>query len=461
MIIQTIGVMTGNSLDAADAVLSSFDQDGNVRDLAAFSVPYPSELRECFLQLKENVKSYASMKEADLDPLFAKTVETYTRLAADTVNGLVEKSGVDKREIAAIGFHGQTCDHYPPSVAGNAEPYTLQVGNPKLLASLTGIPVIYDFRSDDLMNGGEGAPLAPLHNRRIAQMMMRKKIDAFAFCNGGNTGNIAIVGYENAQNTSAVIGWDVGPFNHLPDLLIREHLGQPFDKDGMVGSSGKICPKLLRQMFNEAAITAEGKNFYLCQPPKSSDPHWYRKVYDNSRSFADNLRTAEYLSAYGMVYHLRYVPSAQQLPSLYLLFGGGWKNPLIRNDFENLLGGKALILPEHEAVFADIYTRLLASPKADFADRFGFSGEYMEARIFADMACCKILNRPFSLPETTGCRLPMVGGVYVLPDVDKPYLLTELLRHFGNLSQPEKYPLLWSRAAKGWQQSFSATGENV
>lgn len=461
MIIKTIGIMTGNSLDAADAVLSAFDENGGVRDLASFSLPYPPELREAFLALKENIKSYASMAVAAADPLFAGTVESYTRLAAETVNRLLEKSGADKKEVAAIGFHGQTCDHFPPSVAGAGEPYTLQVGDPRLLAVLTGIPVIYDFRSDDLMNGGEGAPLAPLHNRRIAGMMQNKGFDAVAFCNGGNTGNIAVIGREEGKEMPAVAGWDVGPFNHLPDLLMREHLGRPYDRDGAAGRDGQIRPELLRRLFNGAAVTADGENFYLRRPPKSSDPHWYRKVYDDACSFADNLRTAEYLSAYGFVYNLRYAPSSFPLPSLYLLFGGGWKNPLVRGDFENLLGRKGPILPEHEAVFADIFARLPQNPTVDFADKFGFSGEYMEARIFADMACCKILNRPFSLPETTGCRTPTVGGVYVLPDDDGDYPLTELLRRCGNPARPEKNPLLWSRAAKGWQKSFAATGENV
>lgn len=80
------------------------------------------------------------------------------------------------------------------------------MGDPRLLADLTGIPVIYDFRSDDLMNGGEGAPLAPLHNRRIARMMQNKGFDSVAFCNGGNTGNIAVIGREEGSKTSAVAG---------------------------------------------------------------------------------------------------------------------------------------------------------------------------------------------------------------------------------------------------------------
>ena len=297
---------------------------------------------------------------------------------------------------------------------------------------MTGIPVIYDFRSDDLMNGGEGAPLAPLHNRRIARMMQNKGFDSVAFCNGGNTGNIAVIGREEGRKTSAVVGWDTGPFNHLPDR------GLPFDKDGAFGRGGQIRPELLRRLFNEAALSAGGENFYLRRPPKSSDPRWYRKIYDENLSFADNLRTAEYLSAYGFVYNLRYVPPAMSLPSLYLLFGGGWKNPLVRGDFESLLQGKGVILPEHKEVFAAVYTRL---PKKT--------------------ACCKILNRPFSLPETTGCRTPTVGGIYVLPDGGGDYLLTELLQRCGNPARPEKNPLLWSRAAKGWQKSFAAAGENV
>ena len=133
----------------------------------------------------------------------------------------------------------------------------------------------------------------------------------------------------------------------------------------------------------------------------------------------------------------------------------------VRGDFESLLQGKGVILPEHKEVFAAVYARLPKKTTADWTDKFGFSGEYMEARIFADMACCKILNRPFSLPETTGCRTPTVGGIYVLPDGGGDYLLTELLQRCGNPARPEKNPLLWSRAAKGWQKSFAAAGENV
>lgn len=89
---------------------------------------------------------------------------------------------------------------------------------------------------------------------------------------------------------------------------MREYRGLPFDENGAFGRGGQIRPELLRRLFNEAALSAGGENFYLRRPPKSSDPRWYRKIYDENLSFADNLRTAEYLSAYGFVYNLRYVP---------------------------------------------------------------------------------------------------------------------------------------------------------
>ncbi len=442
--IKTIGIMTGNSLDAVDAVLTSFDEK-SIRDEGAFSLAYPPELKEKFLALKNMFCRQNNHFEIFQSDFFRKTVDEYTCLVAKTVNLLLEKYFVNKNDIAAIGFHGQTCDHFPPSIAQGGEPYTLQVGDAQKLADLTDIPVIYDFRSDDIMNGGEGAPLAPLHNLHLAQVMKKQGFDNVAFCNGGNTGNIAVV------NNNQVVGWDIGPFNHLPDLLMRKYKNLPYDKNGEFGKKGKVNLELLRKMFNHIAVCADGENFYLKMPPKSSDPHWYQEIFDSTLSFEDNLRTAEYLSAYAFVYNLQYLSSEIELPCLYLLFGGGWKNVVILDDFKKLLKNNPLILPEHMRIFDAIYQRLPKDIVVEFSDKFGFSGEYMEARIFADMAYAKICNQPFSMPEISGCRQPTVDGVFVLPKSPKNYLLQELLEQYNNPAQPENRSLLWSRASKGWQ----------
>ena len=446
MAINVIGVMTGNSLDAVDVVLTVFDK-GMIKDLAAYTLPYPQELRDKLLKLRALIKEKKSeMAEIVKDEAFEKVINEYTTLVAKAVNKLFNDSGFDKKNVAAIGFHGQTCDHFPPSIAKGQPAYTLQVGNPQLLADLTDLPVIYDFRSDDIMNGGEGAPLAPLHNLHIAEVLKRRGVLSMAFCNGGNTGNIAVISQAKDVILPEVVGWDTGPFNHFPDKLMRDYKNLPCDKDGEFGKKGVVQSKLLKKLFDNAAVTNYGSNFYNQQPPRSSDPNWYNLIYDNEFSFEDNLRTAEYLSAYTYVYSLNFVQKHFLMPSLYLLFGGGWKNPLIKKDFEELLTGNGIILPEHEKTFADIWRRIPKPITIDWADNYGFSGEYMEARIFADMAYCKIINEPFSIPSTTNCRTPTIGGIFVYPQNNKKYLLEQLLLNNNNQATSEKEVLLWSRS---------------
>ena len=197
-IYRCIGIMTGNSLDAVDVVLSEFN-NGHIKDICGLSLSIPTSLSNRFRQLK----FLLSQNSCDIDGYFAKEKNNfmslhndYINLVAQTVNLMLKENNISKDSIDAIGFHGQTCGHCPPSIAQSKDPsqiYTLQIGSGQMLADLTGIPVVYDFRSDDIMNLGEGAPLAPIHNQHIAQDLISKKIFPVAFCNGGNTGNIAII----------------------------------------------------------------------------------------------------------------------------------------------------------------------------------------------------------------------------------------------------------------------------
>ncbi|MBO4644074.1 MAG: anhydro-N-acetylmuramic acid kinase [Alphaproteobacteria bacterium] len=454
MPVKTIGVMTGNSLDAVDAVLTEFN-NGQMTDLSAYTIKYPQSLTQAMLRLRSDLTVHGGETEfLKKNDFFDQTVAAYTSLVAETVNALCAQAGADKSEIAAIGLHGQTCDHFPPSVAGSEPPYTLQIADAASLANKTDIPVIYDFRSDDLMNGGEAAPLAPVHNRHLCRDLKKKGVFPVAFCNAGNTGNITVVS-EDAAHKESVSGWDIGPFNHFADRIVRIKKAEPCDKDGLYGQKGEIIPELLSVLFDTIAVTRENKNFYLQSPPKSSDPAWYRLNIEETCSeygFENTLRTIEYLSAYSYVHTLGFVPEAVKMPDTFLLFGGGWKNPLTKSDFQNLLNGKGLILTPHKELFSKIYSRFAKQAQAEFSDTFGYSGEYMEARIFADMAYCRIVGEPFSLPETTGCKSPTVAGIYVLPQTGKKYLLETLFERYRtadiiNNNWSEKY----SRAAKGWQ----------
>ena len=366
--------MTGNSLDAVDVVLTEFD-NGKIKDLAAHTTGYPPKLTQDMLRLRSELTAHHGRTDyLENNAFFDQTLTAYTLLIARTVNELCLKSKIDKSQIAAIGLHGQTCDHFPPSIASGKRPYTLQIADAVLLANETDIPVIYDFRSDDLMNGGEAAPLAPVHNRHLCIDLKQKNIFPVAFCNAGNTGNIAVVSENETDGKETVLGWDIGPFNHFADLLVRSKTNDACDIDARYGKNGKIIPELLSDLFDSAAVTNENKNFYLQAPPKSSDPSWYRLNTENICSaygFENALRTVEYLSAYSYMHTLGFVPENIQMPHTFLLFGGGWKNPLIRQDFQNLLTGKSFVLDRHRKLFDDIRSRFTSIPAADFSDNFG------------------------------------------------------------------------------------------
>jgi anhydro-N-acetylmuramic acid kinase len=463
-----IGVMTGNSLDAADAVLTSFGPGDSIRDRALFRLPTPPAL---FRALKE-LREFVNGRRGDMDevagsfPDFDGVISAYMTFVASAVDGLLAQARLSPGAIDLIGFHGQTCAHLPPSVAGGAEkPYTVQVGDGQELANRTGITTVYDFRSDDLMAGGEGAPLAPMHNRHLAETLRATGAVPIAFLNGGNTSNIAHITYD-ADGDLKVAGWDAGPFNHFPDLLMRAEYGRECDSDGKIGMTGRIDAGLLRSLFDTSVITLDGKNFLLATPPKSSDPQWYRLISalgDGRIPLADRVRTVEYFSAYVLYHSLGHTAASLQLPARFAVFGGGWKNPVIFDHFAALIEkdfSDTPILPEHREWLAGIHARIHKSgtPSLTWSNHYGFDGQAMEARIFADMACCRVLGIPFTIPETTGAAIPTICGIIRYPHgapanatANVRRLLQRRRSETLTLDQPAVFDGRWGRAAQGWQ----------
>lgn len=480
-----IGVNTGNSLDAADVVLTKFGADDSIADIDALSSPMPAELGDrlrlfraavvdSFGDMDDAFRCYAQ-RAAELklpEETFDKLVSDYTHYVAGAVNELLQRCTKNGTAVDLIGFHGQTCAHQPPSIAKEAgTAYTLQIGDGQQLANETGIPVVYDFRSDDLMNGGEAAPLAPMHHQHLAHHL--KELDKFpiAFCNAGNTGNFSVI-TDHPEKGVVLLGWDAGPFNDYPDKLMQLQRSESCDLDGVIGKNGKVNLDLLRVLFEKGAVTDHGENYLLQPPPKSSDPQWYRllpelmgdaPVGGITLSFEDRVRTAEYFAAYVYFYSLHWIPREMQIPTCFALCGGGWNNPLSRGHFEQLLNGNfedSPVLPEHKELFDDVLKRLRTNGKGieiAMADEFGFSGQFMEARLFADAAVCRIKCEAFSLPGTTGCKSPTVLGILRFPQSNAD-LASENLKSWlascGTASIAEDDSTLfdgrWSRAARGW-----------
>ena len=490
--LHTIGIMTGNSLDGADVVLSRIHRNGLIEDMCAYGTPMPQVLSDRLRELRAFVQDSRGVMPDALEKFdstngpeaFRGVIRNYTKYVAENVQGLLEKAARkavirDRSEVDLIGFHGQTCAHFPPSLAratNQTANYTVQVGNGQLLADLCGITVVCDFRSDDLFNGGEGAPLAPLHHAHLAESVRHKGCFPFAFCNAGNTGNISVISFDHEQHCDTVLGWDTGPFNHYPDSLMRREKGENCDRDCRYGEQGNVNIELLRILFNTAAVTGSGDNFLEQYPPKSSDPQWYRDVSVFPElagmtpcggimvRFEDRLRTAEYFSAYAFAYSLCLLPPKIEMPTHFALCGGGWKNRLCFSHFQGILTNIAEgkhsedhpILPEHDAAFG-VLTRRFDKRKVHVepSEMFGFDGTVMEARIMADAAVCRIRGIPFTTPQTTGTAKPSVCGIIRFPYKSRknatPKLQQWLTLDQGEHLTPDSPQIAvdpdWSRAA--------------
>ncbi len=185
------------------------------------------------------------------------------RIYADVVQALLAKAGLHASDIRAIGAHGQTVRHRPQQFDGTG--YTIQLCNPSLLAELTGIDVVADFRSRDVAAGGQGAPLAPFFHR------------AWFAQDAANVGVLNIGGISNLtilQSDGQTLGFDCGPGNALMDFWCAQHTGQTFDAGGAWGSGGQVIAALLTQMLDEP--------YFALLPPKSTgrdlfNPEWLAK----------------------------------------------------------------------------------------------------------------------------------------------------------------------------------------
>ena len=421
MSLKIIGNMTGNSMDAIDLVLTEFD--GNkIKDICSYSKPYDQAMQKKMEDLRHQAKGL-SKKEIEKLPGFQALHDEYIRQIADCINDMCQQNKIDKDSIDAIGFHGKTLDHNPPSQAkrvGNL-PYTVQMGSGQMLADLTGIKVVYDFRSLPLMLGFEGAPLVPPHNAHISAAQ-----GDCIYYNGGNTANFAII-----SKGSVKIGSDAGPFNEYTDNFVRRHTDLPYDENANFGKAGKLDMQMLQKLFDF------GRDFYEQALPKSGDPAYYHKdeifqyVESKNIPFNDAVHTFEYFAGYIAAHALSLIPQEIELPGKIVLFGGGWKNPVSRKSFTDLLSGKGEVLSEHQKQFAVLKQRFQEDPSICTSEFENF----MEARLMADLARYKLEDKTWELPEFINSGKKIVCGIIACPQPD---------RHV--------YNDCINTAAKGWEQ---------
>ncbi len=362
-----IGLMSGTSADGVDAALVETDGEAHIRAIAFADRPYTDAERSL---IREAARHALTRAAPGPDPLIRQAEELLTRAHAEAVAALP-----GQREATLIGFHGQTVAHRPPSSGADA-PFTWQVGDASLLATLTGRPVVHDFRSADVEAGGEGAPLAPgYHRARLSGFG-----EAVGVLNLGGVGNLTW--FENPADASARWGgFDTGPANALIDDWVMRHVGQRYDAGGMLAAAGRVDEAAVAQMADLGYFTATG--------PKSLDRDHFSTGAVEALGPEDGAATLTAFTAETVAIALRSLPVP--LTRIFVT-GGGRHNPTLM----------AMISAR---------TGLRAEP----VESLGWNGDALEAEAFAWLAVRHLKQLPLSWPETTGVPVPTAGGRLAQP----------------------------------------------
>ncbi|MFG0585745.1 anhydro-N-acetylmuramic acid kinase [Pseudomonas sp. zjy_9] len=357
-----IGVMSGTSLDGLDIAL--IEQDHSPRLLATLYRPMPETLRSDLLALcapGENELARAAIAE-----------QRWVEIAAQGIDELLKQQNLTAQQIRAIGSHGQTVRHEP------ARGFTIQIGNPALLAELTGICVVADFRRRDVAAGGQGAPLVPAFH----QSLFADGEHQVAVLNVGGFSNLSLL-----DPNGEVLGFDSGPGNVLLDAWIHHCQGLNYDRDGAWAATGTVHPGLLSRLLSDP--------FFATAGPKSTGRElfnldWLLGHLQALPAIAgeDVQATLVELTARSITSALR---TAQAHTDVLLVCGGGAHNTCLMQRLSALMQG------------ADV--RSTAAQ--------GIDPDWVEAMAFAWLAHCALEGIPGNRPSVTGAAgLRILGAIY-------------------------------------------------
>jgi anhydro-N-acetylmuramic acid kinase len=356
-----IGLMSGTSMDGIDAALIETDGEDIVTPRGFVTIPYEPEF---VARLRDAAVAALERHAPGRDPLIDAVAAELTGLHAIAVHRLLAATGMDRRDVAVIGFHGHTVAHRPERRNGIGG-WTWQIGDGALLKAATRIPVVFDFRSADVAAGGQGAPLAPGYHRARSAGLGRP----LGVLNLGGVGNLTWFAGD------AWGSFDTGPGNALIDDWIAQHSAQRYDKDGAIAATGTVHASVLTAMLDLPWFDAP--------PPKSLDRGDFSAQAARGLSLADGAATLTAFTAETVRLALGHVPPLAKL----LVTGGGRHNPTLMREI---------------AIRTGVPT--------DAVEAVGWNGDALEAEAFAWMAVRSIEGKPISWPETTGVPMAMTGG---------------------------------------------------
>jgi anhydro-N-acetylmuramic acid kinase len=364
-----IGLMSGTSMDGIDIALVRTDGRSRVERSAALGIPYDAPFRDRLKQALEDAKLIRQRGERP--GTLADIEQELTQRHAEAVQIFLKKNNLQAADIDVIGFHGQTVLHRPDDAL------TVQLGDGALLARETGIAVVHDMRANDMVHGGQGAPLIPVYHAALAaglpaELRSRRPV---VFVNIGGISNLTFVGMDGN-----LVAYDSGPGNTLIDQWVEAHAGIPYDQGGMIASEGRVLADLAERYL--------ANPFFAATRRRSLDRNDFSPPTGADASLEDGARTLAHVTAAAILRSARHLPEG---PGTYIISGGGRLNRIIMRDLTDLaLKDEATVMSAEEA---------------------GLDGDAMEAQAWAYLAVRSLEGLPLTFPGTTGVTEPVTGGV--------------------------------------------------
>lgn len=343
-----LGFMSGTSLDGIDAAFLYSDGTEIFEKGPVHFCPYPSAFRQQLEKILGFSTRTALIEEVEIQ---------LTHYHAQLANKLIADYDLSP---ALIGFHGQTIFHSPP--------HTVQIGDGPLLAQLTGVPVIYDFRTHDCAKGGQGAPLVPIYHQALAKDLPKP----LAFLNIGGVSNITSV-------SDNLIAFDAGPGNALIDDYMKAFFNLPYDTAGEKAAQGRIKHEWVEKWLQHS--------YFSLPYPKSLDRNDFHFIKKDLQSLSplDAIATLTFFTVQAIVKAINLLP---ETPQQLIVSGGGAKNTTMVQWLQQELKGI----------------------KIKTAFQLGWNSDFIEAEAFAYLAIRSFYGLPYSFPLTTGVKSPLTGG---------------------------------------------------
>ncbi len=352
-----IGLMSGTSMDGIDAALIDTDGESVVSQRGFITIPYAAEFRARLRNAAAHaLELNAPGPDAQIDAVAAEL----TGLHAIAVHDLLARTGTDRDAVDMIGFHGHTVAHRPD------RHWTWQIGDGAMLQAATRIPVVYDFRSNDVAAGGHGAPLAPGYHRARSAGVGRP----LGVLNLGGVGNLTWFGADGSWGS-----FDTGPANALVDDWVSHHSAHRYDAGGAIAATGTVFDDVLTGMLD--------LDWFDAPPPKSLDRADFSTGAVRGLSLADGAATLTAFTAETVRLALGHVPRLERL----LVTGGG----------------------RHNATLMAMIAARTGVP-TEPVEAVGWDGDALEAEAFAWLAVRSAAGKAISWPETTGVPVAMTGG---------------------------------------------------